>query len=72
MPVDLFCPRCGEPLKAVSRRDDYFCRACHGALVVIDATFALWQAQIQQGEALVTLETLRQPPCQSEADQGMW
>lgn len=55
----LFCPRCGEALRPVSRRDDYFCRACHGALVVIDDAFALWQEHLQEEQTLVPLDSLR-------------
>jgi hypothetical protein len=56
-------------LAPVSRRDDYFCRKCHGALAVVDEVFAMWQAQIQEEEALVTLESLGRPP---DGPEPMW
>lgn len=65
----LFCPRCGHLLVPVSRRDDYFCRKCHGALAVVDGVFAMWQAQIEDEEALVSLRSLTQPP---DGADPMW
>ena len=65
----LYCPSCGERLSPVSRRDDYFCRACHGALVVLDGFFALWQEELHEEQTLVSVETLRTP---TGADAGIW
>jgi hypothetical protein len=57
----LFCPQCGNPLSRVSRRQDYFCRACHSVVAVIDDEFALLQSDVKNQETVITLESLHHP-----------
>ena len=61
----LYCPQCGAVLISVSRRADYFCKGCHGAVAVIDETFALWMIDLRDPETLITLESLTHPEQES-------
>jgi hypothetical protein len=49
-------------MRQLTRRRDYFCRACESALSVVDEHTGLLQPDLAHGETLVSLEPLRQPP----------
>ena len=63
----LFCPRCGNPLSRVSKREDYFCRRCHSAVAIVDDEYALVQSDLKTSETVVALEELRTPHRRNES-----
>lgn len=53
------CPVCQSRLRRVSRRRDYFCRACHSVVEILDGDTVLVQRDIRQDETFIPFDQLQ-------------
>lgn len=54
----LYCPFCKAALSRITRRQDYFCRACHSVVEVVDDGQVVVQRDMRVPEVKLPIEQL--------------